>query len=122
MDLPVVQAAMAGESSNAEMAAGVAQAGGLGSIGMRAPRTFREELERARRLAPGRPLAAGLLLPFTRRAHVDALIAGKPDAAILMAGFAADTVGRLRAEGSNSSAIRSSASRPAGPPTRSCCL
>ena len=90
---------MAGENSNAEMAAGVAQAGGLGSIGMRAPRTFREEIERARRLAPGRPLAAGLLLPFTRRPHVDALIAGKPDAAILMAGFAPDVIARLKGAG-----------------------
>src|ERR1043165_2028856 len=96
LELPVVQAAMAGESSNAEMAAGVAQAGGLGSVGMRAPRTFRAELARARGLAPGRSLAAGLLMPFTRPAHVDALIAGKPDAAILMAGFAPDVVGRLR--------------------------
>src|SRR5581483_10599353 len=86
--LPIVQAAMAGEGSDAEMAAGVAQAGGLGSIGMRAPRGFRDQIERARRFAPGRPIAAGLLLPFTRRVHVDALLAGRPDAAILTAGFA----------------------------------
>ncbi len=99
LGLPIVQAAMAGEGSGAEMAAGVAQAGGLGSIGMRAPRGFRDEIDRARRFAPGRPMAAGLLLPFTRRAHVDALIAGNPDAAILTAGFAPAVVQRLRAAG-----------------------
>jgi NAD(P)H-dependent flavin oxidoreductase YrpB (nitropropane dioxygenase family) len=90
---------MAGEGSGAEMAGGVAQAGGLGSIGMRAPRTFRDQIERARRFAPGRPIAAGLLLPFTRPAHVEALLAGKPDAAILTAGFAPTVVQRLRAAG-----------------------
>ena len=99
LELPLVQAAMGGASSNAELAAGVAQAGGLGSIGMRAPRSFLRQLERARSLAPDRPLAAGLLLPFTRRAHVDALLAGKPDVAILMAGFSPGAVRRIRDAG-----------------------
>jgi NAD(P)H-dependent flavin oxidoreductase YrpB (nitropropane dioxygenase family) len=99
LQLPVVQAAMAGEGSGADVAGGVSQAGGLGSIGMRAPHAFRNEIERARGFAPGHPIAAGLLLPFTRRAHVDALLAGKPDAAILTAGFAPAVVQRLRAAG-----------------------
>jgi NAD(P)H-dependent flavin oxidoreductase YrpB (nitropropane dioxygenase family) len=39
-----------------------------------APRPFASALEDARRWAPGRPVAANLLAPFTRRAHVDACI------------------------------------------------
>jgi nitronate monooxygenase len=99
LELPVVQAAMASEGSNAEMAAGVARAGGLGSVGMRAPRTFIHEILRARELAKGRPLAAGLLVPFTRRAHVEALIAAKPDAVILTGGFAPAVVKSLHEAG-----------------------
>jgi NAD(P)H-dependent flavin oxidoreductase YrpB (nitropropane dioxygenase family) len=40
-----------------------------------------------------------LLVPFTRSAHVDALIAGKAEAAILTGGFAPAVVRRLRAAG-----------------------
>jgi hypothetical protein len=99
LELPVMQAAMAGDPTNSEMAVGVARAGGLGSVGMHAPQSFFEEISRARAQAEGRPIAAGLLLPFTRRAHVEALIAARPDAGILTAGFAPDAVRRIRAAG-----------------------
>jgi NAD(P)H-dependent flavin oxidoreductase YrpB (nitropropane dioxygenase family) len=78
LDVPVVQAAMASGLSNAELAAGVAQAGGLGSIGMRSPRAMIDQIARARALAPGRPIAAGLLVPFARSAHFEALITARP--------------------------------------------
>ncbi|HKP56657.1 MAG TPA: nitronate monooxygenase [Polyangiales bacterium] len=96
LELPVVQAALGGANSNAELAASVAEAGGLGGVGMRSPRGLTEQLKRARALAPRGRLAGGLLLRQTRRAHVDALIAGQPDAVILMDGFAPDVVRRLR--------------------------
>jgi hypothetical protein len=57
------------------------------------------DFARARSLADGRPLGIGLLVPFTRRAHVDAVLASKPDAVVLMAGFAPKIVERLRAAG-----------------------
>jgi hypothetical protein len=41
--------------------------------------------------------AAGLLLPFTRRAHLETLIAARPDVAILTEGFAPAAVRRIRA-------------------------
>jgi NAD(P)H-dependent flavin oxidoreductase YrpB (nitropropane dioxygenase family) len=99
LDVPVVQAAMAGGLSNAELAAAVARAGGLGSIGMRSPRAMIEHIARARALAPNRPIAAGLLMPFARGAHFEALIGARPEAVILMAGFAPAGVQRLRAAG-----------------------
>lgn len=99
LELPVVQAPLGGGSSNAELAAGVMQAGGLGSIGMRAPKSLVEQLRRARELAPKRLLAAGLLLPFTRRVHIEALLAARPDAVILMDGFAPQAVRRLHDAG-----------------------
>jgi NAD(P)H-dependent flavin oxidoreductase YrpB (nitropropane dioxygenase family) len=42
---------------------------------MTAPRVFAAELGRARRLAAGRPVAANLLVPFVRQAHIAACIA-----------------------------------------------
>jgi len=99
LELPVLQAAMAGGHSNAELAASVSEAGGLGSIGMRAPRSFAAEIVRARAMARGRPIAAGLLLPFLRKAHLEALIAARPQAAILMDGFSVRAVHSLRSAG-----------------------
>src|SRR5262245_26284942 len=99
LELPVVQATLGGANSNAELAASVAEAGGLGGVGMRSPRALAEHLKRAHELAPRDSLAGGLLLRQTRNAHVDALIAGQPDAAILMDGFAPDIVRQLRDAG-----------------------
>src|SRR5262245_27159625 len=99
LELPVVRATLGGANSNAELAARVAEAGGLGGVGMRSPRALAEQLKRARELTPRGRLAGGLLLRQTRRAHVDALIAGRPDAAILMDGFAPGIVQRLRDAG-----------------------
>lgn len=99
LEVPVVQAALGGAASNAGLAAAVMQAGGLGSVGMLAPKSMLAELKRARGLAPRDALAAGLLLPFTRRAHVDAVIEARPDAVILLDGFAPRAVRRMRDAG-----------------------
>lgn len=71
---PVVQAGMGGGVTGGRLAGEVSAAGGLGTIGIMSPEPFGAALGEARRLAPGRPVAANLLVPFTRRAHVDACI------------------------------------------------
>lgn len=99
LDFPILQAPMGGGVSTPELAAAVSSAGALGSLGMRAPASFRRAVLRARELAPGKSLALGLLLPFTQRVHVDAVLASNPEAVVLMAGFAPEIVQRLRAAG-----------------------
>jgi len=68
LSTPVVQAGMGGGLSRHELAAAVSEAGGLGTIGIFAPRALGEELAAARRLT-AKPIAVNLLLPFTRPAH-----------------------------------------------------
>jgi nitronate monooxygenase len=77
LDLPVVQAGMGGGVAGAELAGAVSAAGGLGTVGIMAPSAFAAALAGARRRAPGRPVAANLLVPFVRRQHVDACIASQ---------------------------------------------
>ena len=71
VELPVVQAGMGGGLSLAKLAAAVSDAGGLGTIGFVAPDRLRAEVSAARERTT-RPIAANLLLPFTRGAHWDA--------------------------------------------------
>lgn len=100
LEHPVVQAGMGGGVSGAELAAAVSRAGGLGTVGIAiAPRAMQAELERARGLAPGRPIAANLLVPFTRRAHVDACIAAGARCVTLFCGYAPAAVARLKEAG-----------------------
>lgn len=71
VESPVVQAGMGGGLSRHELAASVSAAGGLGTVGFLPPAELRQEVEAARALTDG-PLAVNLLLPFTRRHHVEA--------------------------------------------------
>jgi nitronate monooxygenase len=68
VEAPVVQAGMGGGIAGHELAAGVSEAGGLGTIGMLDPAALGEELAAARRLT-AKPVAVNLLLPFARRHH-----------------------------------------------------
>ncbi|HSR94903.1 MAG TPA: nitronate monooxygenase [Solirubrobacterales bacterium] len=85
VELPVVQAGMGGGLSRHELAAAVAEAGGLGTIAVAGAAAIRRELAAARRLT-GRPLAVNVLLPLARRswfaaaAEADAVVTfwGKP--------------------------------------------
>lgn len=85
VELPVVQAGMGGGLSRHELAAAVAEAGGLGTIAVAGAAAIRRELAAARALT-GRPLAVNLLLPFARRdwfaaaAEADAVVTfwGRP--------------------------------------------
>jgi NAD(P)H-dependent flavin oxidoreductase YrpB (nitropropane dioxygenase family) len=96
---PVVQAPMAGGIAGAELAAAVSAAGGLGCVGMLDPSALARELRTARRLAGGRPVGAGLLVPFVRRGHVDACIAAGATAVMLFAGHSRAVAARLKAAG-----------------------
>lgn len=66
MRVPVVQAGMGGGLSRHELAAAVAEAGGLGTIAVNGAAAIERELGAARALTGG-PLAVNLLLPFARR-------------------------------------------------------
>lgn len=74
LEHPVVQAGMGGGVSGGALAGAVSRAGALGTVGIMPPRAFASALQEARRRAPGRPVAANLLAPFTRRAHVEACV------------------------------------------------
>lgn len=87
LELPIVQAGLGGGLAGAELAAAVSQAGGLGTVAISDPGRFAAELRDARALAPGRPLAANLLMPFVRRAHIEALVSAGADVAVLFYGF-----------------------------------
>ncbi|MBI2244033.1 MAG: nitronate monooxygenase [Nocardioides sp.] len=74
LEHPVVQAGMGGGVAGGPLAGAVSAAGALGTVGIMAPGRFADALRDARRRAPGKPVAANLLTPFTRQAHVDACI------------------------------------------------
>lgn len=96
VDHPVAQAGM-GNMAPAALAAAVARAGGLGTIGMCAPSALPTAIDRVRQEAPGRAVAVNLLMPFARPAHVDACIKHRADVVVLAFGGDAELVGRLRA-------------------------
>jgi nitronate monooxygenase len=68
LELPVVQAGMGGGIARHELAAAVSEAGGLGTLGILAPKALAAEL-RAARERTRRPLAINLLLPFAGAGH-----------------------------------------------------
>jgi nitronate monooxygenase len=71
---PVVQAGMGGGVAGGELAGAVSAAGALGTIGIMPPSLLRAQLGQARERANGHPVAANLLMPFTRAAHVRACV------------------------------------------------
>lgn len=99
LELPIVQAGLGGGLAGAELAGAVSAAGGLGTVGIFPPARLERELRRARALAPGRPLAANLLMPFVRPAHLRALISAGVDVAALFCGFDRVVVDRLHQAG-----------------------
>jgi nitronate monooxygenase len=73
LDVPVGQAGMGGGLVGASLAAAVAKAGGLGTLGLVTPRRLRTSIKLVRDQAPGRAVAVNLLMPFVRRHHVAVL-------------------------------------------------
>jgi NAD(P)H-dependent flavin oxidoreductase YrpB (nitropropane dioxygenase family) len=74
LEHPVVQAGMGGGVADGSLAGAVSAAGALGTVGIMAPKAFAGAIREAHRRSPGKPVAANLLTPFARRAHVDACI------------------------------------------------
>jgi nitronate monooxygenase len=99
LDHPVVQAGMGGGVAGGELAGAVSAAGGLGTVGMMAPTAFGAALAEARRRAPGRPVAANLMVPFLRRAHVQACIDAKTALVVLHGGSSPRWMSALQAGG-----------------------
>lgn len=100
LDHPVVQAGMGGGLARAGLAAAVSNAGGLGTVGILPdPRSFAAELRRARELTGDRPLAANLLVPFMRKAHVEACVEARVDLVVTFAGPAPRAAARMRDAG-----------------------
>lgn len=95
----IFQVGFGGGLAGAELAGAVSRAGALGTIGLLGAGALRSEIRRARAMAPGRPLAVNLLMPFVRRAHVDACIDEQVTAVVLFFGFSRRMVSRLRAAG-----------------------
>ncbi|WP_280382749.1 nitronate monooxygenase [Nocardia wallacei] len=98
LDVPVAQAGMPGIAGG-RLAAAVAGAGGLGTIGLMPPTPLRAAIGRVRDEAPGRCVAVNLLMQFARRHHVAACVEVGVDVVVVAFGGDAALVRELREAG-----------------------
>ncbi|WP_063039472.1 NAD(P)H-dependent flavin oxidoreductase [Nocardia pseudovaccinii] len=98
LDVPVAQAGMAGVAGG-RLAAAVASAGGLGTIGLLPATDLRAAIGRVRDEAPGRSVAVNLLMRFARRRHVQTCIEAGVDVVVVAFGGDAALVRELRGAG-----------------------
>ncbi len=77
---------MGGGLAGASLAAAVANAGGLGTLGLARPCQLRTSIYQVRAEAPGRVVAVNLLMPFVRRAHVAVCVDAHVDVVVLAFG------------------------------------
>lgn len=96
---PVIQAGMGGGVAGGELAGAVSAAGALGTVGLTDVHRFAAALRQAAAIAGAAPVAANLLVPFARRAHIDACIAGGTRVVVLHDGFPVRWIGVLGAAG-----------------------
>jgi nitronate monooxygenase len=99
LDVPVGQAGMGGGLAGASLAAAVAKAGGLGTIGIATPKQLRTSIDLMRERAPGRAVAVNLLMPFVRRHHVGVCVDAHVDVVVLAFGEKRGLVEHLRNAG-----------------------
>jgi nitronate monooxygenase len=99
LDVPVGQAGMGGGLAGPELAAAVADAGGLGTLGLAPVSELRESIAHVREVAPDRAVAVNLLTPFLRRSHVSACVGERIDVAVVAFGGDRELVDELRAAG-----------------------
>ena len=90
---------MGGGLAGPELAAAVAEAGGLGTLGLAPHTELRESITRVRECAPGRAVAVNLLTPFLRRSHVSVCVRARVEAAVVAFGGDRELVDELRAAG-----------------------
>jgi nitronate monooxygenase len=79
LEQPIVGAGLGGGLSRAGLTVAIAEAGGLGQLGIMPPPMLGAELAAHRERSP-RPVAVNLLLPFARRGHWE--VAGEADAVV----------------------------------------
>lgn len=96
---PVIQAGMGGGIAGPTLAGAVSAAGGLGTVGLLPAPDFAGAIASARALAGGKPIAANLLMPYVRSAHVAVCLRLRPAVVSLFFGFDAALVRRLRDAG-----------------------
>ncbi|OBF93851.1 oxidoreductase [Mycobacterium sp. 852014-52450_SCH5900713] len=99
LDVPVAQAGMGGGLAGGALVAAVAQAGGLGTLGLATPRQLRAAIDQVRQGAPGRAIAVNLLMPFVHRSHVAVCVDAGVDAVVLAFGEKRGLVQHLRDAG-----------------------
>ena len=78
---------MGGGLAGPELAAAVAAAGGLGTLGLLPPAEVGEAVRHVRAAAPDRSVAVNLLMPFVRRSHVEACVQARIDVAVIAFGM-----------------------------------
>jgi NAD(P)H-dependent flavin oxidoreductase YrpB (nitropropane dioxygenase family) len=99
LDVPVGQAGMGGGLAGGSLAAAVAKAGGLGTLGIATPRQLRASIGQVREQAPSRAVAVNLLMPFVRRHHVAVCVDARVDVVVLAFGEKRGLVEHLRGAG-----------------------
>ena len=99
LDVPVGQAGMGGGLAGGSLAAAVAKAGGLGTLGLAAPGRLRAAINHVRAQAPGRAVAVNLLMHFVRRSHVAVCIDERVDVVVVAFGGDRQVVEQLRDAG-----------------------
>jgi nitronate monooxygenase len=99
LDVPIGQAGMGGGLAGAALAAAVANAGGLGTLGLVTPRQLRAAIGETRERAPGRAVAVNLLMHFVNRHHVAVCVQSRVDAVVLAFGEKRRLVEHLRGAG-----------------------
>ena len=99
LDVPVGQAGMGGGLAGASLAAAVAKAGALGTLGIATPRQLRTSIDRVREQAPGRAVAVNRLMPFAHRRHVALCVDYRVDVVVLAFGERRRLVEHLREAG-----------------------
>lgn len=96
---PIVQAAMGGGISTADLAIAVSRAGGLGTVGLMPEDSFAAELARAEETLGEIPFAANLLMPMLRRGHLRVCLERRVPVVSVFFGHDPEVVKTLKAEG-----------------------
>src|SRR5689334_6475610 len=90
---------MGGGLAGAPLAAAVAKAGGLGTLGLVTPPQLRTAIDHMRAEAADRAIAVNLLLPFVTRRHVAVCVNARVDVVVLAFGEDRRLLEHLRAAG-----------------------
>jgi NAD(P)H-dependent flavin oxidoreductase YrpB (nitropropane dioxygenase family) len=90
---------MGGGLAGPELAAAVAAAGALGTVGLLPPSELREAIRQVRDAIPDRSVAVNLLMPFVRRGHVDVCLQERVDVVVIAFGMDRDLLRRLSEQG-----------------------